>query len=580
MTSIPHLRFDRSPAPGIAKRADSAPFQRQLRLLEGQTRVIECLVRGADSDTAYDCLASVVQSLFPDAACALFLSEPKASHLQLVAAHGLPDALAQAQNRIRLRPRKDPAAAAAYRGEPVIAADIARHALCANLSGLVLPLGFRAIWAHPILNAIGETLGVINLYFEDRRAPNDEDHRFIDALAAQASLIIEHGRRSDQLRSADERFSSLAASIPGVVYQRVVTPDGDIRYTYISEAAEELFEVSPEEIVADPNALFARHGPSYREDFRERLLKASRDLTMWDVEAEIVTRSGKRKWTHALARPVRQPDGSVVWNGVILDATRIKLANLELAAASRAKSDFLANMSHELRTPLNAIIGFSEMILGETFGPVGQDRYLEYANDIRDSGAHLLEIINDILDIAKVEAGTMVLNEEAVDVAKSIRSCLKLLQHRADEGGIALRMRMSARPTTVWADARKFKQIVVNLLSNAIKFTPAGGRAHVKAHVNGTGELVVTVSDTGPGIPEEYLDDVMSPFVQLDSGLNRKHEGTGLGLPLCKALVEAHGGQLELRRGPHKGTVATVRFPPERLREEPVNSSPTTRSSS
>ncbi len=547
------------------ERPEIATEERRLRLLEGQGRVIECMALGASTHLALERLVTVVGSVFPDAACAVFELEPSGTQLRLAVAHGLPEVFAQTQNQIMLRPRRDPTGAAAFRGEPVIVPDLNVGSLCPDLLSATLSQGLRAVWAHPVLNANGDSLGVISLYFRDERAPDGNDCQTIDTLIILASLILEYGRRVEALRSADERFASLVASIPGVVYQRVVTPDGDIRYTYISDAAQELFEVSPEEIVSDPNALFARHGPSYRQDFRERLLAASRNLTMWDVEAEIVTRSGKRKWTHALARPTRQADGTVVWNGVIMDATRIKLANLELAAASRAKSDFLANMSHELRTPLNAIIGFSEMILSENLGPLGQERYVEYLNDIRASGAHLLEIINDILDIAKVEAGRLDLNEDVVDIASTITTCVKLLQHRADDAGITLGMRIADGIGNIWADGRKFKQILVNLLSNAVKFTPEGGHAIVEADTGENGDLILSVTDNGPGIPRECLEEVMSPFVQIDSGLNRKYEGTGLGLPLCKALIEAHGGRFQLDSEPGKGTAAIVHFPSDRL---------------
>jgi PAS domain-containing protein len=161
-----------------------------------------------------------------------------------------------------------------------------------------------------------------------------------DALLAAkllplAKLLLAHQRQAQALISADERFASLAANVPGVVYQRRVSPGGDIRYTYVSPGAADLFGVPPEEIVANPKALFDRHAPSYSENFRERLLTASRDLTMWDVEATIITPDGRRKFTHAIARPQREPDGSVIWNGLILDATRIKEAELAAAAAER-----------------------------------------------------------------------------------------------------------------------------------------------------------------------------------------------------------------------------------------------------
>jgi PAS domain S-box-containing protein len=200
-----------------------------------------------------------------------------------------------------------------------------------------------------MLDQSGEPLGVLSLYFQTVQAGDPGVDRIVPALASLARFAVEHHRSAEALRSADQRFGALAASIPGVVYQRMVTPDGQIRYTYISDGAKDLFGVSPEEIVSDPNALFDCHSPQYRETFRERLLEASRELKMWDVEATIVTKDGEQKYTHAIARPHRTPDGTVFWDGVILDATRIKEAELEAASIeARTREAILESISQGL----------------------------------------------------------------------------------------------------------------------------------------------------------------------------------------------------------------------------------------
>lgn len=243
--------------------------------------------------------------------------------------------------------------------------------------------------------------------------------------------------------------------------------------------------------------------------------------------------------------------------------------------ASRSKTEFLANISHELRTPLNAIIGFSEVMRDGLFGPVENDRYKEYLRDIHESGTHLLCLINDILDVAKAEAGKIELIEESVDIERTIESCVRLIQERALQAGIAVSTDLKSNLHTLWADQRKIRQIVLNLLSNSIKFTPHGGRITVSATVDFERGMTLTVADTGIGIAAQDILKVLSPFGQVDSSLSRKHEGTGLGLPLSKALAEAHGGTLLLESRIGEGTRVIVLFPAARLRPEVASSTGT-----
>jgi PAS domain S-box-containing protein len=244
---------------------------------------------------------------------------------------------------------------------------------------------------------------------------------------------------------------------------------------------------------------------------------------------------------------------------------RIVEAKEAAELASRAKTDFLANISHELRTPLNAIIGFSEVMRDGLFGPVAIPRYQGYLNDIHASGSHLLCLINDILDVAKAESGKMELNEEAIDVGRAIEGCIRLMQERAFQAKVAIDVQVEPNLPLLWADQRKVRQIVLNLLSNSVKFTPEGGRVAIAAAAGADG-LALTVTDTGIGIAAQDVSKALSPFGQVDSSLARKHEGTGLGLPLSKALIEAHGGMLVLESQVGAGTRVSVTFPLSRLR--------------
>ncbi len=234
-------------------------------------------------------------------------------------------------------------------------------------------------------------------------------------------------------------------------------------------------------------------------------------------------------------------------------------------AASRAKSEFLANMSHELRTPLNAVIGFAEVIKAQHFGPVGVPQYAEYVEDIFQSGHHLLALINDILDMSKIEAGEMRLTEAMVNIPAVAGSCLRLLSERAHKGKIAIAVDVPDDLPWLRADERMVKQMVLNLLTNAVKFTPPGGHVTIRAEIDAVDCLVVSINDTGVGIAPEQMDKVLRPFGQADTPQNGQQEGTGLGLPLVKAMAELHGALLVIDSTPNKGTTAAIRFPVARV---------------
>ncbi len=544
----------------------TAERERWIRALHGQNDVLDLVAKGVGIEISMSRLALVLESLFAPAICSISLIDSLGKDLRLIAAPSLPEAYKRAIESVAIAPQAGPCAAAAQRREPVVIPDLAADSRWADFHDLAAPFGFRSYWAQPILDRDGESLGTIALLYREAHSPDRDDERILDAVCPLARIAVEHYQRGRALEVADERFASLAANIPGVVYQRVVRPDGDIRYNYISEGARDLFGVAPAEILNDPKALFDCHGPDYRETFKERIMTASRQLTTWDVEASIISRDGQHKWTHAIARPQRQPDGSVIWNGVILDATRIKQANIELAASNRAKSEFIANMSHELRTPLNAIIGFSELITRGAAGAPEGAKFASYASHINESGKRLLDVINDILDLAKIESNRMELSEDITDLQQIIEKSVALMRDKAEAHNIAVTTKIAKDLPRLLGDQRKLKQIFINLLSNAVKFTPDGGKVVITARLEKKNAIAVTMTDSGIGIPEEDLSKVFDPFVQVDRGLDRRFEGTGLGLPLTKAMVELHGGTIDLQSRVDEGTTVLIRFPLNRVK--------------
>jgi len=430
---------------------------------------------------------------------------------------------------------------------------------------------YRQVDTFPLIISVGES---------EAAALAEWRHKTIIVGICVAGLIAVAGlfgylslaelkRRSLADRRVDEsefRYKLLADNATDMIV--VASIDGTLLYA--SPAARAIYGYDPDEIVGKRIGA-GMHPDDYAGAIENigRLLAGERHVTM-------VSR-GRRKdgsfvWTEGNARLVRDPmTGTESIISVVRDISERKAAEeaLERArdeaeAASRAKSKFLANMSHELRTPLNAVIGFSEVIEREMFGPLGSERYREYATDIRDSGQHLLEMITEILDHAKAEAAHLVLDEDDVDIGQVVDFATRMLAPRADRAGILIGTDVTP-DILVHGDERRLRQIVLNLLTNAIKFTPAGGRIIVSAGLTPDGGLTLAVEDNGVGIAEADQAQLFEPFHAAASPQSNQ-EGTGLGLPLTKRLVELHGGSLALSSSLGVGTTIRIDFPASRVK--------------
>jgi PAS domain S-box-containing protein len=381
---------------------------------------------------------------------------------------------------------------------------------------------------------------------------------------------VEDRRRAEKaLSEAEKKFRAIVENAAGGIYQ--MTPKG--RYLSVNPAMARILKYESEQDVID------RIHNAYTQIYRDaREHKAMmRDLeksgAVKNIELQVACRDGTLIWINENARVVRDDEGKILYfEGSIEDITQRKNAEIQLREAklqsdlaNRAKSEFLANMSHELRTPLNAIIGFSEIIKDEVFGPIGQRQYWDYANDIYGSGKHLLKVINDILDVARIEAGERQLNEARLNMTKICHTALDMMGPKIEAKRLAVTNYIDDQIPNVIGEETAIKQILSNILSNAIKFTPEGGRITISYERDEVGDLRVSVTDTGVGLDEDEIERALSPFGQVNNDLDRATSGAGLGLTLVTSLMELHGGRFELFSQKGIGTTATLVFPSSRV---------------
>ena len=374
----------------------------------------------------------------------------------------------------------------------------------------------------------------------------------------------------ESLRESEQRFKDVAESTSDWIWEM----GPDLRFTYFSDRYAEVTgfpiekrlgtsrkdHVPPEDLEADPKKWAAHFAD----------LEARRPFRNFEY-ATTASSKGLRH-VSVSGRPVFDAKGEFLgYRGTGTEITERKKAEEALQQAkeqaefaNRTKTEYLANMSHELRTPLNSILGFSEVLMTEIFGPLGADKYKEYAQDINSSGIHLLSLINEVLDLSKLEAGELKIVESEIDVTEAIKTCVRMVEGRATGESPAIGTKFENGLPLFLGDERRLKQILLNLLGNAVKFTPPEGEVNVAASVCKKGRITIEVADEGVGIAPENILKVLEPFGQVRDVFTRDHEGTGLGLYLAKSFTEMHGGTLDIVSQVGKGTVVTLRFPKER----------------
>jgi PAS domain S-box-containing protein len=387
------------------------------------------------------------------------------------------------------------------------------------------------------------------------------------ALAGIVQVVPDESDISRRLLATQERLEDIVRLVSDWVWEA----NADGFFTVVSDRAQRATGYHPRELIGTSIASLTSDSLA-AEGLLARLqtLAPFRDFTL-----PARAKDGTEKTFLVSAVPVFDHDGGTHcgFRGTASDITDLSERERSILAAkesaeeaNRSKTKFLANMSHELRTPLNAIIGFSDMMALAIHGPMGAPAYEQYAADINGSAKHLLAIINDILDIAKIEAGRLDLIVEETPVVHLCEIAVRLMQERAHEQHVTLKLEAAQMLPNVMLDQRAMRQVLLNLLSNAIKFTRAGGAVTLRALLSAEDELILEVSDTGIGMREEDLHRVLEPFVQVENELTRRYEGTGLGLSLSKQLIELHGGRIGIVSKPDIGTTVSVHLPASRLK--------------
>jgi len=452
-----------------------------------------------------------------------------------------------------------------------------------DLGALAAAGGLERVFAEPAvaLDQSGETGRTLAITTHAGAPLAVEGRLFSVSWGAETAFMLVLLQAGDRLKSPELALRRAEAdarelrSILDTATDGVVVIERDGRIVSLNRSAEALFGYETRELVGQPfSNLFAPESQRAAVDYLDGL-SLNGVASVLNDGREVIGRVREGGLIPLFMTMGRIADGTDKFCAVLRDITQWKRAEEDLLNAKRAaerassaKSDFLAKISHEIRTPLNAIIGFSEVMMDERFGPVGNERYRQYLKDIHASGGHLVSLLNDLLDLSKIEAGKLDLTFNSVDLTALLQQCVALMQPQANRERIIIRTSLLPTLPAVVVDERSIRQIVLNLLSNSIKFTGAGGQVIVSTALTDRGEAVLRVRDTGIGMSEKEIETALEPFRQLATSTRWGSGGTGLGLPLTKALVEANRATFTIKSAVNAGTLVEITFPATRVLAE------------
>ncbi len=543
-------------------------------------RILEALARGDTLSSVLDALARALEDDIPGAMASILLLDEDGQHVIDGAGPSLPNSYRQAINGLAIGPEVGSCGTAAYTGRAVVVEDIAVSPLWTGYRDLALPLGLRACWSSPVKSPDGKVLGTFAIYFGQPRQPTPGEMDQIVRAGYVAGLAIQRERSERALRTtraqAEQAHQRLLDAVNSLT-EGFWLHDAEDRLVLVNKVVEHRFanrglhiEIgrTGREIIVEQveNGLFAdikdTADPRLEEMIQAMLLGDGRDI-LFQLKGD--------HWIRMISHRTADGGRACLTIDISSEVRRerdLRAAKERAEAANFAKSRFLANMSHEFRTPLNAILGFSEVIAERIMKGQVDDPYVNYARYIHSSGMHLKSLIDNILDLSKVEAGEDHLIESEVDVAAVFAAARLWQEEQAQAAGIEIEVLVHPEDLRIWADERKIRQIAINLLSNAIKFSDRATTVKLQAGCRAGGEIVIEVIDQGIGIAAAEIPEVMRPFGRINNPLQASlnQEGVGLGLPLVKSMVEAHGGRLEIDSQPGQGTTVRVLLPGHRLR--------------
>ncbi|MGQ0574207.1 MAG: ATP-binding protein [Pseudonocardia sp.] len=550
----------------IARLAEELDHADSLGLLHRQTRVLELIASGAALPAVLDAVTEALEQLIPGSRCSVLLLDPATQTLHHGAAPSLPAAYSAAIDGLRIAEDAGSCGAAAHLDTEIVARDIAHDRRWVAFRDLALPHGMRACWSSPIRGRVagataGSVLGTFAVYHDRPHLPDARERRLVERFAHLSAVAIEHAGLYGALAASEERFRR--AFEDNAVGMALTAPDG--RFGRVNRALAEMLDRSEDELLAaDLPALLHPDADAGATTALTRLVTGPGDPVQFET---VLRRSdGGAVRVGVTASLVRGADGTPLHLNVnVLDVTARRAAeaerrarrDAELArsaaeAASRAKSLFVSALSHELRTPLQAITGFTELLGTLDLPP---ERRRAALGHIAGASSHILSLVDDVLDIAKIEAGALPLHVADLDVATVLHEVVELLAPVAAERAVTV----SADPVTctVRADARRLRQILINLVTNGVRYNERGGRVRLAAEA-ADGSVVVRVTDSGPGIAPELVARLFVPFDRLgvEGG-----PGVGLGLTLARGLTEAMGGRLTVDSTPGRGTTVAVTLP-------------------